>query len=545
MKKKLQKSGEKKSRSVLKIVLVLLLAFTVYGFVTAYSTYNSNLERNYENIDNSVQNTIDVLGQSFAMIKGTTIAISGGETIINWTKDNDYFDVDEKQRILRIKALEGEMQRTLIYNNGWNLNLIDYVAVFEDDTLLSYTFTKPYNVHTIEEKSSMVNKKIQESEDFSIILPPTDDDPTMYTTLKIQSDFSKNSKKKSLYIVVATDASFLENSIKSAYGYDGAIMYLTNKSGMIYASNVDNKIGKKLDDKIMSIPAGGIKKDFNISSKRYAVAKRSINSDFYFIYLLPKSEIVMLTIKSMESLLVLTIALTLIMVFLITMVERQYEEKILMEESEILFLQQQMNPHFLFNILLTIQIKAKMSGDEPVSKMITSLSNLLRAGIYRDKRSTIPVSEELKYVEYYLSLQKARYEERLSYDIKIESEDLKDLEVPRLSIEPLVENAVVHGLEVSDKEGHVEVLLSSKDTDLIIHVKDNGVGFDIESLDLEENGKDTGEKLPREKVGVKNTNRRLKLLYGEKYGLKIDSKLNEGTDIEIRIPKKKWVLGND
>ena len=112
MKKKLQKSGEKKSRSVLKIVLVLLLAFTVYGFVTAYSTYNSNLERNYENIDNSVQNTIDVLGQSFAMIKGTTIAISGGETIINWTKDNDYFDVDEKQRILRIKALEGEMQRT-------------------------------------------------------------------------------------------------------------------------------------------------------------------------------------------------------------------------------------------------------------------------------------------------------------------------------------------------------------------------------------------------------------------------------------------------
>ena len=196
MKKKLQKSGEKKSRSVLKIVLVLLLAFTVYGFVTAYSTYNSNLERNYENIDNSVQNTIDVLGQSFAMIKGTTIAISGGETIINWTKDNDYFDVDEKQRILRIKALEGEMQRTLIYNNGWNLNLIDYVAVFEDDTLLSYTFTKPYNVHTIEEKSSMVNKKIQESEDFSIILPPTEVDPTMYTTLKIQSDFSKNSKKK-------------------------------------------------------------------------------------------------------------------------------------------------------------------------------------------------------------------------------------------------------------------------------------------------------------------------------------------------------------
>ncbi|MBP5453528.1 MAG: sensor histidine kinase, partial [Lachnospiraceae bacterium] len=130
-------------------------------------------------------------------------------------------------------------------------------------------------------------------------------------------------------------------------------------------------------------------------------------------------------------------------------------------------------------------------------------------------------------------------------DIKLDSEDLKDLEVPRLSIEPLVENAVVHGLEVSDKEGHVEVLLSSEDKDLIIHVKDNGVGFDIESLDLEETGKNTGEKLPREKVGVKNTNRRIKLMYGKKYGLKIHSKLNEGTDIEIRIPKKKWVLGND
>ena len=204
-----------------------------------------------------------------------------------------------------------------------------------------------------------------------------------------------------------------------------------------------------------------------------------------------------------------------------------------------------MNPHFLFNILLTIQIKAKMSGDEPVSKMITSLSNLLRAGIYRDKRSTIPVSEELKYVEYYLSLQKARYEERLTYNIELESEEINDCEIPRLSIEPLVENAVVHGLEVSDKEGHVDVLLSSNDTDIIIHVKDNGVGFEPETLDLEGELKNPGEKLPREKVGVKNTNRRIKLMYGEKYGLKITSAINEGTDIEIRIPKKKWVLGND
>ena len=246
----------------------------------------------------------------------------------------------------------------------------------------------------------------------------------------------------------------------------------------------------------------------------------------------------------MESLLLLSIITTIIMVVLVTMIETQYEQKILMEESEIQFLQQQMNPHFLFNILLTIQIKAKMSGDETVSKMITSLSNLLRAGIYRDKRSTIPIKEELKYVEYYLSLQKERYEDRLTYTIDIEDEELTDCEVPRLSIEPLVENAVVHGLEVSDKEGKVEVSIKAAGKDILIHVKDNGVGFDPAVLKLSDTRLNPDGTLTREKVGVKNTDRRIKMMYGDKYGLNIKSEINEGTDIEIKVPKRKWMVEN-
>ena len=544
MKKKLLKQGEKKNRSVLKTVVVLLLAFSVYGAITAYGAYQTNLRRNYENIDNSVENTMESIARSLSMIRGTTIAISGSDSLSNWTRDNDYFNVEEKERRSRTKALETEMQRTLIYNNGWNLDLIDYVAVYEDRTLLAYTFTKPYNVHAIEEKSSAINDVIRKSEDFSLVIPPTDEDPTMYTTLKIRSDYSEDiGHKKAIYVICATDASFLKESLNTTYGYEGALMYLTNRDGMIYASNEDGVVGKNIQEEILKV-SSGVRRDIFVGGKRYAITKRSINSDFYFIYMLPKSEIVRLTIQSMESLLLLSIITTIIMVVLVTMIETQYEQKILMEESEIQFLQQQMNPHFLFNILLTIQIKAKMSGDETVSKMITSLSNLLRAGIYRDKRSTIPIKEELKYVEYYLSLQKERYEDRLTYTIDIEDEELTDCEVPRLSIEPLVENAVVHGLEVSDKEGKVEVSIKAAGKDILIHVKDNGVGFDPAILKLSDTRLNPDGTLTREKVGVKNTDRRIKMMYGDKYGLNIKSEINEGTDIEIKVPKRKWMVEN-
>ncbi len=231
--------------------------------------------------------------------------------------------------------------------------------------------------------------------------------------------------------------------------------------------------------------------------------------------------------------------MTLVMASVVTVIESGYESRILKEESELKFLQSQMNPHFLFNILLTIQIKAKMSGDEDVSLMITSLSNLLRAGIYGDKRSKIKISEELKYVEYYLSLQKERFDERLTYEIKVYDDALLDCEVPRLSIEPLVENAVVHGLEEVERNGFAKICVSAEGNDICIHVIDNGKGFDP-LFDINKPEEDIVKGSKREKVGLRNTNKRIKLMYGNQYGISIESKPLTGTDVMVRIPRAKW-----
>ena len=108
------------------------------------------------------------------------------------------------------------------------------------------------------------------------------------------------------------------------------------------------------------------------------------------------------------------------------LIQNKYESQILVNEMEIRFLQHQMNPHFLFNVLLTIQIKAKRCKDETIYRMVSTLSSLLRASIYTNNIDMITVRAELEYAEFYLYLQKMRFEDRISYEISIEDESLKD-----------------------------------------------------------------------------------------------------------------------
>jgi two-component system sensor histidine kinase YesM len=326
----------------------------------------------------------------------------------------------------------------------------------------------------------------------------------------------------------------------------------------------------------------------------YLMIQKKINADFSYVYLLPQSELVKHTLDRMKVFIYLLSILSIVLIgasvfstvqttkfvsdFTIamgrirdndydtrmkrydnqaldelvdtfnsmtyeikTLLQKISESKQLLEEMEIKSLQHQMNPHFLFNILLTIQIRAKMSGDETIYRMISSLATLLRAGIYVDKRATITIREELKHVEYYLSLQKERYEDRLSYYIQIEDESLLECEIPRLIIEPIAENAIVHGVENTTEQAVVSVLLNYEKEDIVIHVIDNGIGFDVDEVtNASQNSEEKQKK--RKKVGLYSTNQRLKLIYGENYGLRIQSKKNEGTDIKIRVPKKR--LGN-
>ena len=184
----------------------------------------------------------------------------------------------------------------------------------------------------------------------------------------------------------------------------------------------------------------------------------------------------------------------------------------------------------------------------------------MQGKIFRDKEIKIKVKEELEIVQFYLFLQKERYQDKLMYEINLSDEQIKENLIPRLLIEPLVENAVSHGLEPQKESGMIKVSLYEENTSeesakeekinhteqikrLHIIVEDNGVGMDYEKLNEDqENEIPENGKIGHTHTGLKNTQRMLQILYGEDYELDIESKKGKGTRIEIILPSERGAM---
>ncbi|MFS0722971.1 histidine kinase [Paenibacillus sp. 1P07SE] len=213
-----------------------------------------------------------------------------------------------------------------------------------------------------------------------------------------------------------------------------------------------------------------------------------------------------------------------------------------LRQNEIKFkmLASQINPHFLFNTLESIRMKAHLSGQQGIARVVKMLGRMMRANLEAGKR-TVMLRDELDIVQSYLEIQQFRHEERLAYEIICEP-DVGDVQVPPLIIQPLVENAVIHGLEKREEGGKVSVRVWRERGEVVISVEDNGLGILPERLQaimtsFEEREEDDGQR-----IGIRNVHLRLQLAYGAEYGLAIHSQQGQGTQIQFRVPAEGGAL---
>ena len=232
------------------------------------------------------------------------------------------------------------------------------------------------------------------------------------------------------------------------------------------------------------------------------------------------------------------------------LVNRIYKEEIALKEAEIKALQAQINPHFLFNTLENINWMARLNGVPEISETVSALAKLIDGSIGRGDR-TISLREELEYIDNYMTVLKNRYEDRLEV-IKILDEGLMDKKIPRLLIQPLVENAVKHGIGKSRRKGVIRLEAFREEGHIVFEVEDNGMGMTAEELEalnkrLQEDElilEGNGTAPARKSIGLENVNRRIKLLYGSSYGVKIESSYDEYTKVTVRIPDEQVQEGD-
>lgn len=224
--------------------------------------------------------------------------------------------------------------------------------------------------------------------------------------------------------------------------------------------------------------------------------------------------------------------------------ERLHAEqlKLRQRDAEFKMLASQINPHFLYNTLETIRMKARINRQPEIEELVKMLAKLLRNNIQAGSRE-IPILIEVELVESYLKIQKYRFDERIQYQIQVE-EGVEEHKILPLLLQPIVENSIIHGLEIKEGTGHITVRIHRHGEDILLEVEDDGAGMDeaqlqqiLARLDRQEE-QQTEEELParRPHVGICNVHQRIKLRYGNGYGLTVKSIKGEMTRVILRIP---------
>ncbi|ACL77537.1 putative sensor with HAMP domain [Ruminiclostridium cellulolyticum H10] len=572
----------------LAVVLLLLLSMSLIGFYFYWNMASVLTKNANDNLVNLIQQANGNIENSFKIIDTTSLHFLSNKSMRSWTLDDTSFDGDFYSIFINKRHIEEDLKYSLMFNNAWDMNLISTAYVFLNEDTYCSIFKSTPNIQLINDNHINIFKRISGSKiRGKTMIPPSLNDKTIYFT-RIVTNISN--PKQRLVMIFGTEEEEFYKKYSELLSFEGSMVYITDEKGIIYSSSQRDNLGNNVPSSILNLRNDTGVSEVDIGNVTYLIAHRKISdTGLDFIAGIPKEQVLAKLSDSMKNYIVITAIIVFISVFsgiiislrftrfvrdMLSVINRVkvgdydvkmpyykdnelklvsntfnnmtyeikylinqvYEKQLLIKETEFKFLQSQMNPHFLFNTLITIGYKAKLSKDETVYKMVTSLTELLQAGIYSNSQAKIPIRQELEFIDFYLYLQKMRFGDKLEYKIYVSDESILNFVLPKLSIEPLIENAVVHGLEEKVGKGTIELNIRRENESIFFVVTDDGAGFKTDKINLDDNDTINMRKKGHNSIGLMNTHKRIKLMYGDPYGVQIESRTNIGAKVTVHIP---------
>lgn len=555
----------------------------IFFFFTYYYTLKTNA---YNDLDVTISNVQKTMKSNFHSLNNASLTFLSNDYIRKWTEGELDFDSSIPNYYATISKMQTDIRFQMMFNDAWMSGFIDTVYIYVNNECIPITS----RLHASQDELAKLQQNIyDETKDYPLGTHyALSKDKTAFLIRKIgNTSFTKN-----LTLIIAINSKKLAEPLYTLP--QNYTAHITDQNDYIYFSpNAEYIYTNSQYEHVDLTPAPIIQNGYKtiIDGHTQLLVFREIpDTKFKITVSLPRSIITNKTFVSMLR--YFSIMATFLMVFLVissmivtaytrfiedivvnlqqirlrnydyrmptykdkelnnisstfnnmttelkTLIEKVYKSELLLKDAEIQLLQSQMNPHFLVNTLTTISTKALLNNQTELYEMVSALNSLLSASLYNSADSFIKVKDELEYIRMYLYLQHIRFQDKLIYNIQIDSEDINELYIPRLSVEPIVENAVVHGLEDNIENGIVTINATYDRNDILFTITDNGKGFVVENnLNSTHSSSKKGHN-----IGINNTNKRIKLLFGQNYGITYDSVINKGTTAYIRFPRKSEI----
>ena len=529
------------------------------------TTVNRNLENNYINIDYTSM---------------TLLANRDIRTLL--LRD----DLPSSQRASEMTEL---LQYQLFFNRSWDDKLIERIFICRSDSVY-YSIPESYFNST--STAAVIDELYRTTDGLGLdkyLIPPHAGDNKIYFFRNI-NDINSTANLGRMFLQI-DPAKFIDSG--GTIKYVGSILLTFDDSGTIFSHSDPARVGQVVGAEMLSLRGSAGTVETTLDGKAYLAKVTKLEDyDLYSLVAVPKAEVFAALYKAwttyLEFLAVLLVG-CLTLTFVVSrrvvrpirtvmtslesfrsshfavripsqssrefeeladgfnslageidhLINEVYEKQLLLRESEIQALQSQVNPHFLFNVLETIGWQASLNDDTVIQTMVASLGQLLRSSLSWSGSETITVADELRYIRFYLDLQKIRFEDRIQVEISISDDALLDLYITKLSIMPMVENAFIHGLEPKKGQGHLRIRIWDEGARLYFEVADDGVGFDASTLHLDAPTSRLRTENDHTSIGIVNSHRRIQLLYGKEYGIEVHSSPGQGTTVTVSLPKVK------